>query len=85
MMTPEDRKIYQEFGQFIRAARRSKKLTQDDVAKLIGITASFYNYLENGKRKITLPMAMSICKALDLDLNDFLISRKRKKPQLIAR
>lgn len=60
------------FGQFIRAGRLAKSLTQEEVAELLGWRQATINRIENGKRTVDLEKALRICKVLKLDLSDFI-------------
>ena len=64
------------FGTFIKEARENKRLYQRDVAKNIGVTQSYYAYIENGARNIDLQLALEICNFLGLNLNDFIKTQK---------
>ena len=59
------------FGAFIKEARVSKGIYQGDVSKHIGVTQSYYSYIENGTRNIDLQLAIEICNYLGLDLSEF--------------
>jgi len=61
------------FGAFIRDGRISKKLSQQDLAKKLGITQSFCSRLEQGLRNVDLEQALVICAFLDLDINEFVL------------
>lgn len=76
---------YKRFGAFIRAAREKRGYTQAEVAELLGVSGSYYAYVESGQRKATLPMALNICTILDADLNDFINVIARKKARVIQR
>ena len=64
-------KIAQEFGAFIRAARESKGLYQADIAEKVGVSRGYYAHIEGGTRDISLTLAVKICRALDLSLDEF--------------
>lgn len=51
--------------------RKEKKLDQQDVAELIGITQQFYNYVENGKRRPSPEIAIKISNILEFDWRYF--------------
>jgi transcriptional regulator with XRE-family HTH domain len=76
---------YKRFGAFIRAARERKGYTQAEVADLLGMSKSYYAYMEAGSRKATLPVALNICSLLDADINDFINVSTRKKAGVIQR
>lgn len=63
------------FGKFIREARESKGLFQDDIAKRLGISQVQYSHYERGARNMDLSVALNICLILGLDFNDFVKSQ----------
>ena len=63
--------ITQSFGCFIRDGRIRKGLLQKEVAAKLNISQVYYSYIENGSRNVDLPLALEICRVLELDLNDF--------------
>lgn len=72
MLNLTDQESLLLFGAFIREKRDRKGLTQEEVAELIGITQSYYAYVETGKRNVDLILSMKICEALDTNLKEFL-------------
>ena len=83
MLIRDNKQVYEAFGQWIRDARERQQLYQYEVAEKMGITQSYYHYIEIGKRKLSLPMAMNVCSVLGLDLNDFVRMLGRRKPKII--
>ena len=61
-----------DFGEFIRKAREREELTQADVAREVGLHQTYYSKIELGQREVDLFKAMAICKALEIDLSDFI-------------
>ena len=47
--------------------RQDRKLNQQDVSELIGVTQQFYNYVENGKRRPSPDVAIKIGNVLNFD------------------
>ena len=64
------------FGAFIKEARMSKRIYQDEIAKHLGVTQSYYSYIESGTRNVDLQLAIEICKYLRLNLNNFIKTQK---------
>lgn len=60
-----------EFGTFIREARERQGLLQADVAEKVGVSRSYYAFIEAGKRDIYFTLAVNLCRVLDLNINDF--------------
>ena len=44
----------------VRKERRSKGLSQSDLSKNLGISASYLNLIESGRRTITVPLLIKI-------------------------
>ena len=61
-----------DFGEFIRTQRERKGLTQAEVAQMVGLHQTYYGKIELAKRVVDLVDAIKICKALELDLSDFM-------------
>lgn len=67
---------YIAIGQRIRQARKKHKQTQEELAKQVGLSASFLGHIERGTRIMSLETLEALCKALLisadylLDLND---------------
>lgn len=68
----EDIECQQNFGEFIREARKRRGLRQEDVAAKLKITKSYYGHIERGERNVDFILAIRICKILGLNLNEFL-------------
>ena len=58
-------------GSKIRKERRLKGLSQSELSKNLGISASYLNLLESGRRKITVPLLIKIGNELSLSLKDY--------------
>lgn len=54
----------------IKSARVEKDLTQEDLAKSVGVTRQTIGLIESGKYNPTIKLCLSIAKALDKTLND---------------
>ena len=76
MKVIEKDKISVEFGAFIREAREAKGLYQADVAEMLGVSRSYYAFIEGGQRDIYLTLAVNLCRVLDLDISDFMTRLK---------
>lgn len=58
-------------GQFVRALRERKRLTQDQLAAKTGITYQYLSGLENGRENFSLDVLESLAKALGYTLPKF--------------
>ena len=57
----------------LKEAREKAGLTQLEVAKKLKISDSFLSQLENGKRRLSLQMALNYSSVLGLTLNDIFL------------
>ena len=71
MNQSKDGQFSKDFGDFILRGRLKKGLTQAELAEMLGLSQSYYAYIEHGKRNVFLDLAMRICNCLDLSLEDF--------------
>jgi len=58
----------------IRELRKAKKLSQDEVAKLCGVTRQTIHAIENNKYDPTLSLAFKLAKQLDTTVDELFIS-----------
>ena len=54
----------------LKSARALKDLSQDDLAKLVGVSRQTINAIEKGDYNPTINLCIAICKALGVTLND---------------
>ncbi len=54
----------------LKAARAGKDLSQEDLAKICGVSRQTMSAIEKGDYNPTINLCIAICKALDLTLND---------------
>lgn len=54
----------------LKTLRKSKNLTQQDVAKALNITRSFYGMIENGDRSPTLKLGIEISHFFDKSVEE---------------
>ncbi|HEY5585486.1 MAG TPA: helix-turn-helix transcriptional regulator, partial [Ruminiclostridium sp.] len=54
----------------MKVARVEKDISQEDLAKMIGVTRQTIGMIETGKFNPSLQLCIAICKALGLTLND---------------
>ena len=58
-------------------------MSQREVAEIVGISQVYLNHIEHGTRNIGLTLSLNICKVLDLNFNDFIVSLTMKKPTIV--
>ena len=54
----------------LKAARAAKDLSQEELAKTVGVSRQTINAIEKGDYNPTIKLCIAICKALDVTLND---------------
>lgn len=54
----------------LKAARAAKDYSQDDLAKICGVSRQTINAIEKGDYNPTINLCRAICKALDKTLDD---------------
>lgn len=60
-------------GKFIKTTRKSKHLSQQELADMAGVGRRFVSELENGKTTLEIGRVLKVCQALGVDL----VARKR--------
>ena len=60
---------YASIGARVRAARRKRRYTQADLAKMLHISTSFLGHVERGTRKMSVATLCQLCAVLSLDAN----------------
>ena len=58
-------------GAKIRALRRRHEMTQTKLAERLGISPSYLNLIEHGRRTLTAPLLIKVAGIFDLDLQSF--------------
>jgi DNA-binding XRE family transcriptional regulator len=56
-------------GQVLAARRRELRLTQGDVADVVGVNRRVVGELERGKGSVRLEIALAVARALGLDVD----------------
>ena len=54
----------------LKSARALKDLSQDDLAKAVGVSRQTINAIEKGDYNPSINLCIAICKALGVTLND---------------
>ena len=60
--------VLKDYKILIRQKRQEKGISQNQLAKLVGISQPYMNQIETGVRNPTLPTLMKICEILDISL-----------------
>jgi transcriptional regulator with XRE-family HTH domain len=70
--TPQQVAFYRQLGENIRTYRRRSKLSQDRLAKLIGLTRTSLTNTENGRQHPPLHTLCAIAENLKVDISELL-------------
>ncbi len=79
---------YEALGARIRLQRRTRGMTQGELAQKAGVSLSFLGHIERGSRKASLDTIVAICNALQVSPTTLLqdsLSGKALGGELIAR
>ncbi|MDE7229528.1 MAG: helix-turn-helix domain-containing protein [Oscillospiraceae bacterium] len=68
----KDKELERYFGKAIRDKRLEKKITQEQLSELVGISVTYLRSVEHGSHSITWKIWLNICKVLQLDIKDFI-------------
>ena len=66
----------------MKAERAELDLSQEELAKIVGVTRQTINLIELGNYNPTLNLCISICKALNKTLNDLFWKEDLKEEKL---
>ncbi len=72
----------EKIGKFIAEQRNQKKMTQQELASLIGVTDRAVSKWENGRGLPDISLIQPLCKNLDITINELLSGEKIKKEEL---
>lgn len=68
----------------LRLYRMRKRLTQKQVAEMLGIATSTYNMIENGKRRVSLQRAKQLERILDAEIDELFHGISLQMPEQTA-
>ena len=63
---------YTDLGHKVRLLRKARRITQEDLARQVGISASFLGHIERGTRVLSLDTLLALCNTLGVTPNDLL-------------
>ncbi len=67
----------------LKSLRRTKKITQTELANRIGVSRDTIARIESGKARIYLAQAVAMADALDIEIRDLLMQEKQKEAMII--
>lgn len=65
-MSSDASDVNEELGKRLRSARKAQGLSQTQVAKSLGVSFQQVGKYENGQNAMSVPVFLTICKALRL-------------------
>lgn len=68
----EATRVRHEFGQRLKAARKAAGMTQQEIARQLGLTQKTISGYENGRLDPSLQKLMQLCKVLNVSPNELL-------------
>lgn len=63
---------YLIIGKRIKAARKKKKLTQDQLCEIVGLSYGYMSYIETAIKCVSLDVLVRIANALDVTVDELL-------------
>lgn len=69
------------FGKILQEERKTKKISQEKLAKLTGLDRTFISLIENGKRSPTFTTILKICSALEIEPSELFSIYEKKDPE----
>ena len=72
---------YEEIGGKIRAFRKAKGLSQEQLAEKVWISTTHMSHIETGTTKLSLPVLVDISNALDVGVDNILATEIVEKKQ----
>ena len=67
---------YVLIGERIKFCRQKRSLTQERLAEMVELTPGFISLIETGKKRASLETLLSLCRALNITLNDLLVGNQ---------
>lgn len=68
---------YYEIGQRIRKTRKARRLSQEQLAELVGISVTHMSHIETANTKLSLPVLVAIATALDVQIDALVYDQPR--------
>ena len=68
---------YYEIGQRIRRIRKSRGLSQEQLAELVGISTTHMSHIETANTKLSLPVFIQIAEVLEVQTDTLLYDQPR--------
>jgi len=70
--------IKKRFAKRLRKIRRSRDLTQEQLADMVGVSLNFIGQLERGESAPSLETVQKIAEVLEVDVSEFFLPTDQK-------
>jgi transcriptional regulator with XRE-family HTH domain len=70
--TSEENDILKRFGQRLKALRKARALSQEELAEKAGFSRSYYTEIERGKRNVSILNIVKLAECLEVPLQTLL-------------
>lgn len=77
MPTQKNSKVLLRFGQRLRAIRKSKNLSQEDLAAKAGLHRTYIGSIERGEKNLSLLNIEKLANALDLNISSLFAEKEQ--------
>lgn len=74
---------YKAVGRKIRDCRHAKKITQEQLAEICDVSASYIGHIERGSRNLSMNTAIQICGALGVGLDYLFLDSAEKDDEIL--
>ena len=68
---------YIAIGQRIRNIRKSRMLSQEQLAEKIDISVTHMSHIETGNTKLSLPVLVALASVLDVSIDELVYDKKK--------
>ena len=68
----DSRKLEIYFGKTVCSKRKENKITQEQLAELVGISTTYLRCVEHGKNSISWKLWLRICVVLQIDVKELM-------------
>jgi transcriptional regulator with XRE-family HTH domain len=76
----EPEAIYAVFGRHLKELREKRKMAQEELATLSGLTRSSIANVENGKQRVLLHQVVQFAEALNVKFDDLIPTLRTAEP-----
>lgn len=75
---------YQEIGKRIRAIRKQKGLSQEQLAEMVDVGTSHVSHIENGHTKMSVQVLIKLSNALSVSTDELLCDHVYKAKEVLV-